>query len=334
MLKPSEITPLNAYILTEAMYVKSIGIWRMLSDLLDYSHASGLPAGVYNMVCGTGKECGEVMATHPLVDMVSFTGSTAVGRHLHATGASSIKRVRTELGGKSATVVLPDATPEQIGMMAANVLQNTGQSCNALTRMLAPKARYEEICQIAKTVFEKAKVTDASDPKGTIESIGPLSSAQQLSKVTSYIQKGMDEGAKLVAGGLGKPDGVPSTGYFVKPTVFADVNNNMTIAREEIFGPVLSIIPYDTEEQAIDIANDTIYGLNNAVVGADQEHALKVASRLRSGQVQVNTTQGSPLSPFGGYKQSGDGREWGNYGFEEFLQVKAINRPRPKKASL
>ena len=299
-----------------------------------YSHASGLPAGVYNMVCGTGKACGELMATHPSVDMVSFTGSTAVGRHLHAAGASSIKRVRTELGGKSATVVLPDATPEQIGMMAANVLQNTGQSCNALTRMLAPQSRYEEICQIAKSIFDKAQVNAASDPNGTIQSVGPLSSEQQLKKVSSYIQKGIDEGAKVIAGGLGTPEGVPSSGYFVKPTVFANVNNDMTIAREEIFGPVLSIIPYETEEQAIDIANDTIYGLNNAVVGRDQDHALKVAAKLRSGQVQVNTTQGSPLSPFGGYKQSGDGREWGAYGFEEFLQVKAINRPPKKKASL
>lgn len=262
--------------------------------------------------------------------MVSFTGSTRIGRHLHSLGAATIKRVRSELGGKSATVVLEDATTKQIAMMAGHVLGNTGQSCNALGRLLAPRSRYTEICQIAKGVFEATKVVAASDPKGKMGNLGPLASQVQFNKVTGYIKKGIDEGARLLTGGLGTPSGVSANGYFVKPTIFADVRNDMTIAQEEIFGPVLCIIPYDTEEQAIEIANDTIYGLNNAVVGADQAHAMEVASRLRSGQVCVNTMNSSNLAPFGGYKQSGDGREWGHYGLEDFLQIKAINRPPSK----
>lgn len=313
VLKPSEVTPINAFIVAEAI------------------HASGLPKGVFNLVCGTGLNCGEVLATHPKVDMVSFTGSTKVGRMLHGKGAATVKRVRTELGGKSATVVLADATQAQIKLMASNVLGNTGQSCNALSRLLAPRSRYEEVVAIAKAAFEGAKVVEATDPNGTMADLGPLSSQMQYDKVTGYIRKGIAEGARLVAGGPERPTGVNPNGYFVKPTVFADCTNQMTIAREEIFGPVLTIIPYDTEEEAIDMANDTIYGLNNAVCGADLEHAMEVASQLRSGQVQVNTTSGNPMAPFGGYKQSGDGREWGAYGLEDFLQIKAINRPKAKK---
>eukprot|EP00463_Aulacantha_scolymantha_P004342 TRINITY_DN5442_c0_g1_i1.p1 TRINITY_DN5442_c0_g1~~TRINITY_DN5442_c0_g1_i1.p1 ORF type:complete len:312 (-),score=54.96 TRINITY_DN5442_c0_g1_i1:223-1158(-) len=276
-LKPSEITPINALIVAEAI------------------HASGLPKGVFNMVIGTGPNCGEILATHPKVDMVSFTGSTRVGRHLHALGASTIKRVRTELGGKSATVVLQDATPKQIATMAGHVIGNSGQSCNALGRMIAPRSRYEEICKIAKNIFESTNVVEASDPTAKFGSIGPLASQMQYDRVTGYIKKGIEEGARLVTGGLERPSGVSPNGYFVKPTVFADVHNDMTIAREEIFGPVLCIIPYDSEEEAIEIANDTIYGLNNGVAGADQAHAMEVASRLRSGQVCVNTLNQSPL---------------------------------------
>jgi len=306
------VTPINAYVLAEAI------------------HASGLPPGVFNMVCGTGADVGEIMATHPLVDMVSFTGSTAVGRHLHAVGAATLKRVRSELGGKSATIVLEDATEEQIRLMATHVIGNTGQSCNALSRLLAPRCRYDEVVEIARAAFEGIRVVAADDASAEAGDIGPLASRQQYAKVRGYIQTGIDEGARLVAGGLEAPPNTPSDGYFVRPTVFSDVNQDMTIAREEIFGPVLCILAYDSEEQAITMANDTIYGLNNAVVGADQEHAMRVAARLRSGQVQVNTTSGSPLAPFGGYKQSGDGREWGEAGLEEFLQIKAINRPKSK----
>jgi len=316
VLKPSEVTPINAYLISEAI------------------HAAGLPKGVFNMVCGKGKDCGEELAVNPKVDMVSFTGSTAVGRHLHALGANQIKRVRTELGGKSAAVIMDDATPQQIGLMAGNVLGNTGQSCNALSRLLVPKSRYDECCQIAKATFESVKVTEPSNPKASRNDIGPLSSRQQLEKVTGYIQKGIDEGARVITGGLGTPPGVSESGYYVKPTVFADVHNKMTIAQEEIFGPVLCIIPYETESEAIEIANDTIYGLSNGVAGSDMERALDIASQLRSGQVHVNSVNQSLLAPFGGYKQSGDGREWGKYGFEDFLQIKSINKPAPKKAKL
>jgi acyl-CoA reductase-like NAD-dependent aldehyde dehydrogenase len=315
VLKPSEITPINAILVAEAI------------------HAVGLPKGVFNMVMGTGPETAELLSTHPKVDMVSFTGSTRVGRLLHANGAESIKRVRTELGGKSATVILDDATPTQIAAMAGHVIGNTGQSCNALSRMLVPESRYEEAVSIAKKVFESVTVTNAMG--GKMGDIGPLASQMQFDKVTGYIQKGIDEGARLVTGGPSRPDGFDH-GYFVQPTIFADVNNQMSIAREEIFGPVLSIIPYKTEEEAIDIANDTIYGLNNGVASADMDRAIAVASQLRSGQVQINTPSGGAgaMVPFGGYKQSGDGREWGSHGLEEFLQVKAINKPKMKKSKL
>jgi len=312
VLKPSEITPINAIYVTEAI------------------HAAGLPKGVFNLVMGTGPEVAQLLAEHPKVDMVSFTGSTPVGRMLHAKGAATLKRVRSELGGKSATVVLDDATPSQIADMASHVIGNTGQSCNALSRMIVPEARYEEAVGIAKKVFERVAVTDASG--GKFGDIGPLASQAQFDKVTNYIKKGIEEGARLVTGGPSRPAGF-DRGYFVQPTVFADVSNKMTIAQEEIFGPVLALIPYKTEEEAIDIANDTIYGLNNGVASADMDRAMKVASQLRSGQVQINTPSGGAgaMVPFGGYKQSGDGREWGAHGLEEFLQVKAINKPKTPK---
>jgi len=312
VLKPSEVTPLNAIFLAEAI------------------HASGLPPGVFNLVNGRGPACGEVLATHPKVDMVSFTGSTAVGRKLHSLGSDTIKRVRTELGGKSALIVLEDAPADQMLKMATNVIANSGQSCNALTRMLVPRSRYEESIAQTKAAFEKVRVVDAREPNGKPGDMGPLSSLQQYNRVRGYIQKGIEEGARLVTGGLDHPEGVPKTGYFVKPTILADVHNSMTVAREEIFGPVLCILPYETEAEAIAVANDTIYGLNNGVVGKDLDHAMGVARQLRSGQVMVNTTDGNIAAPFGGYKQSGDGREWGTYGIEEFLQVKAINKPKAK----
>jgi aldehyde dehydrogenase (NAD+) len=314
VLKPSEITPINAILVAESI------------------HAAGLPKGVFNMVMGTGPETAQLLAEHPKVDMVSFTGSTRVGRILHALGAESIKRVRTELGGKSATVVLEDATTDQIAKMAGHVIGNTGQSCNALSRLIVPESRYEEAVSIAKKVFESVTITDASG--GQMGDMGPLASQMQFDKVTGYIQKGIDEGARLVTGGPSRPVGF-DTGYFVQPTVFADVHNKMTIAQEEIFGPVLSIIPYKTEEEAIDIANDTIYGLNNGVASANMDRAMAVANQLRSGQVQINTPSGGAgaMVPFGGYKQSGDGREWGSHGLEEMLQVKAINKPRSKRKS-
>lgn len=225
--------------------------------------------------------------------------------------------------------MLDDATTKQVANMASHVIGNTGQSCNALSRMLVPASRYEEMVGVAADVFGKVRVTNSAE--GNINDIGPLASQIQYDKVTGYIEAGIAEGARLVAGGPGRPDGFEE-GYFVRPTVFADVNNQMKIAREEIFGPVLCIIPYDTEEEAIAMANDTIYGLNNAVASADMDRAMEVALQLRSGQVQINTTSGGAgaMVPFGGYKQSGDGREWGVHGLEEFLQVKAINKPRPK----
>ena len=317
VLKPSEVTPVNAILVAEAI------------------HAAGLPAGVFNLVMGTGLEVGQILAEHPKVDMVSFTGSTPVGRRLHALGAQTIKRVRTELGGKSATVVLEDATPKQISKMATHVIGNTGQSCNALSRMIVPRSRYEECINIARDAFEKVTISVAHE--GKIGDIGPLASQAQFDKVNGYIQKGIDEGARLVIGGPGRPHGEKfSSGYFVRPTIFADVKNNMTIAQEEIFGPVLSIIPAESEAEAIEMCNDTIYGLNNGVASSSVERAMEVASKLRSGQVQINTPSGGAGMgvPFGGYRQSGDGREWGHWGLEEFLEIKAINFPSTRRSKL
>ena len=316
VLKPSEVTPINAYLITQAI------------------DEANLPPGVFNMVCGRGPDVGQVLATHPLVDMVSFTGSTAVGRHLHALGAQTIKRVRSELGGKSAAIVLEDATEKQICMVAMDVLQNTGQSCNALSRLLVPTTRYAEVCDMVKEIYESVRLVDARDETSGRDDIGPLVSHEQLEKVRRYINIGIrEDGATLLAGGSDVVDvgTVDPQGYFVRPTAFADVTNSMAIAREEIFGPVLSILPYATVDEAVQIANDTIYGLSNAVVGEDEDRALDVAKRLQSGQVMVNAPCGGLRAPFGGYKQSGDGREQGVHGLEDFLQMKAINLPRKSR---
>lgn len=304
VLKPSEITPCCAYIVAEAI------------------HEAGIPAGVFNMVVGAGPGCGEVLASDPEVDIVSFTGSTRAGKQISTAAAPTLKRVRTELGGKSAALMLEDADfktvmPAFIGQLTSN----TGQSCNALSRMLVPRSKYEEAVSIAKDIMEKTKVGRSNDADANI---GPLVSQVQWDRVQGLLEQGIAEGARVVTGGPGKPAGLED-GYFVKPTLFADVKNSMAIAQEEIFGPVLSMIPYDTEEEAVAIANDTIYGLNNAVAGSNKRRCLEVSSKLRSGMVMVNGTSMDFKAPFGGYKQSGNAREWGVAGLDEFLLTKTIN---------
>ena len=291
---------------------------------------------MFNLISGTGIEAGRALASHPGVDMVSFTGSTVVGREIHSLsssvsgggGGGHIKRFRSELGGKSACVILPDATECQIRAMCSDVLENSGQSCTALSRLIAPRDRYGEIIDLANDVFESVRVVEATDASAKRGDMGPLVSQGQLDSVREYMRRGLEvDGARLITGGLEFPPDVPRSGYFVRPTLFADVTNDMIIAREEIFGPVLGVIPYDSEEDAIDITNDTPYGLSNAVIGRDLDHALRVARRLRSGEVKVNTRVGHAAAPFGGYKSSGDGREFGRWGLEEFLQVKAMHVP-------
>ncbi|MGH7896699.1 MAG: aldehyde dehydrogenase family protein [Candidatus Binatia bacterium] len=303
VLKPSEVTPLNAIILAEIF------------------HKAGVPAGVFNLVNGDGPTVGTAIASHPDVDMVSFTGSTRAGVQVAKNAADSVKRVTQELGGKSANIVLEDA---DLAKAVAGGVQacflNSGQSCNAPTRMFVPAAKHAEALAIAKQAAEKVVVGDpASD--GMV--LGPVASKAQFDKIQGLIQKGVAEGAEVVAGGPGKPEGFEK-GYFVKPTVFGNVRNNMTIAREEIFGPVLCILPYQTEEEAITLANDTPYGLSGYVQSGDPKRALAVASRLRTGNVHINGAGPDFAAPFGGYKQSGNGREWGSEGFEEFLEVKAV----------
>jgi betaine-aldehyde dehydrogenase len=302
VLKPSEVAPVNAFI---------------LADIID---AVGFPPGVFNLVTGLGPEVGEALAAHPDVDMVSFTGSTRAGRRVAELASHSIKRVALELGGKSPNVLLDDANfrvAVAAGVGAAYA--NSGQTCSALTRMLVPRSRLAEVEQLAREAAESYKVGDPFE-EGT--RLGPLISSVQRDRVRGYIQRGIDEGAVLVTGGPEPPDSL-ATGYFVKPTVFSNVTRDMTIAREEIFGPVLSIMPYDTEEEAIDIANDSVYGLAAGVWGGE-ERARLVARRLRAGQVRVNAGRYVGGAPFGGYKQSGLGREHGTYGLEEFLEVKAL----------
>jgi aldehyde dehydrogenase (NAD+) len=302
VLKPSELAPLDAIIFAEIV------------------HEAGLPAGVFNLVNGDGPGVGASLSSHPDVDMMSFTGSTRAGQAVMEACAKGIKKVALELGGKSPNIILDHADlPKAVARGMAHMANNTGQSCNAPSRMLAPKARYEEVVQIAATTAKSIKV---QAPEGAEKgAIGPLANANQFQKVQSLIQKGIDEGARLAAGGVGRPDGF-NRGYYVKPTVFADVNNAMTIAREEIFGPVLCIIPYETEEEAIRIANDTPYGLS-AYVQGELPHAREVARKLRAGNVHINGAPGGMGTPFGGYKQSGLGREGGHFGLEEFLEVKA-----------
>jgi aldehyde dehydrogenase (NAD+) len=303
VLKPSEIAPFDAMIFAE---------------ILD---AAGVPAGVFNLVNGDGPGVGTALSQHPGVDMVSFTGSTRAGVLVAQNAAPTVKRVAQELGGKSANILLDDADFEKaVKSGASDVFENTGQSCDAPSRMLVPKARMDEAAATAASV---ANATIVGDPRDEKTEVGPLVSDLQWNKVQALIQKGIDEGATLAAGGTGKPDGIEK-GYFARPTVFANVSNDMTIAREEIFGPVLSIIPYDDEDDAVRIANDTPYGLSGYVSSSDLDRARKVAARMRTGMVHINGAWADSASPFGGYKQSGNGREWGAHGIDEFLEVKSI----------
>ena len=303
VLKPSEVAPLNAFVLAE-----------IINDV-------GLPAGVFNMVSGVGPVVGEAIAAHPDVDMVSFTGSTRAGRRVAELTAGRVAKVALELGGKSANVILPDADLKKaVSDGVGKAFLNSGQTCSALTRMLVPRDKLAEAEQIAAQAAEAMTV---GDPFAESSKLGPLVSQTQWDRVQGYIEKGVEEGAKVVAGGPGKPDGVDK-GFFVKPTVFSDVRPDMTIAQEEIFGPVLSILPYDSEDEAVEIANGTPYGLAGGVWAGTKEHAEQVARRLRTGQVEVNGGAFNPNAPFGGYKQSGVGREYGKYGLEEFLQVKSL----------
>ena len=303
VLKPSQVAPLNAAV---------------LADVID---EVGLPAGVFNLVTGRGSVIGEALALHPDVDAVSFTGSTAAGRRVSEAAAGTIKRVALELGGKSPNIILEDAdlqTAIQDGV--GKCFLNSGQTCSALTRMLVPRARLSEAEQIATAVAEAFK---PGDPFESSTMLGPLVSEDQLEQVRGYIVKGSEEGAKLLTGGAEPPEGLDN-GYFVAPTVFSEVTPQMTIAQEEIFGPVLVLMPYEDEDDAVRIANDSLYGLAGGVWSADEERAKRVARRIRTGQVEVNGGAFNALAPFGGYKQSGYGRELGHYGLEEFLQVKAL----------
>jgi len=304
IVKPSEVTPLNAYILAEVI------------------DGVGLPRGTFNLVPGYGPVVGEAMAAHPGIDMISFTGSTAAGRRVSEVASATVKRVALELGGKSPYVVLPDTSDMQQAVIngVGKCYLNSGQTCSALTRMLVPRERLPEVEAIAAAV---AAATKVGDPFDESTALGPLVSDTQRERVRGYIQKGIDEGAKLVAGGTEPPAGL-DRGYYVQPTVFSEVEPDMTIAQEEIFGPVLAIIPYDDEDDAARIANDSIYGLAGGVWSDDVEHAKQFARRIRTGQVEINGATFNPLAPFGGFKQSGHGRELGHHGLEEFFEVKAI----------
>jgi betaine-aldehyde dehydrogenase len=304
VLKPSEVAPLNAYLLAEAC------------------ESIGLPPGVLNIVTGFGPVVGEAIASHAMVDMVSFTGSLRAGKRVSALAAETIKKVTLELGGKSAFLVLDDAPMDKaIPAGARNAMMNSGQTCSAWTRMVVPRSRYQEALDLAAQAIGSLKLGDPMDPSSRL---GPLISATQRERVEGYIAKGKQEGARVVMGG-GRPAAF-SKGYYVEPTIFADVQPKMTIAQEEIFGPVLSVLPYDTEDEAIRIANDTIYGLAGGVWSADPERALRVARRMRTGQVDINGGRYNPLAPFGGYKQSGIGRELGMFGLEEYFQIKSMAR--------
>jgi len=303
VLKPSEIAPVDATLFAEVL------------------ETAGVPAGVFNLVHGDGPGVGAALSSHEDIDMVSFTGSTRAGVLVARAAADTVKRVAQELGGKSANIILQSAPlKEAVGSGVHNMFHNTGQSCNAPSRMLVPDNSYEEAVAIAAAVAMETRPGDPTDPASDI---GPVISATQYNRIQGLIETGCAEGAKIVAGGPGKPEGL-ETGYFVKPTVFRDVNNEMTIAREEIFGPVLCMIPYSDIDEAVRIANDSDYGLSGYVWGGSREEALQVARKLRTGMVHLNGAPTDVLAPFGGYKQSGNGREWGVHGIEDFLEVKAV----------
>ena len=306
VVKPAEQTPLQDFIMAE-IFAKV-----------------GLPAGVFNLIPGIGTEIGPVMCSHADVDMISFTGSTRAGIKVSESASPSVKRVCLELGGKSPLIITEDADfPAAVRYGVEDVMINTGQTCNALTRMLVPQSRYKEAVLIAKAVAEENVV---GDPLDNNVSMGPMSSMGQRDTVLNYIQQGINEGARLVTGGIELPETI-TTGAYVRPTIFADVDNNMSIAREEIFGPVLCLIPYQDINQAIDIANDTVFGLSSAVYAADTASALNIARRIRSGQCYIQGAYFNTNAPFGGYKQSGNGREWGEEGLMEYVEIKTVIAP-------
>jgi len=303
VLKPSEFSPFSAMVWAEVL------------------HEAGVPKGVFNLINGTGIEVGAALASHPEVDMVSFTGSTRAGTEVAKLAAATVKRVHQELGGKSPNILLDDADFERaVKAGVLHVFENSGQSCNAPTRMLVPANRLAEVEAIAKKTAETVTV---GDPTSAEIQVGPVVSKIQFERVEDYISKGIAEGAKLVIGGEGRPEGLKK-GYYVKPTIFSNVNNNMLIAREEIFGPVLAILPYQTEEEAIRIANDTPYGLQAYVWSNDLARANRVGRRIRAGRITINGKSGDMSTPFGGFKKSGNGREWGEHGLRDFLEVKAV----------
>ena len=311
VLKPSEEAPFSAYIWAEVM------------------EAAGVPAGVFNMINGTGPEVGAAISSHPGIDMVSFTGSTRAGVEVAKAAAPTVKRVAQELGGKSPNIILEDANFQTaVGGGVKHVMQNSGQSCNAPTRMLVPAGRMDEAITIAKAAAES---TSVGDPNGN-SNIGPVVNKTQWEKIQRLIKAGIAEGATLVTGGPDRPDGLDK-GFYVKPTVFANVTNDMTIAKEEIFGPVVSILGYKSVDQAVKIGNDTEYGLAAYISGTDMGKIREVASQLRAGQVSINGGGGDMTAPFGGYKMSGNGREWGDYGFHEYLETKAVLGYTPKQAA-
>jgi aldehyde dehydrogenase (NAD+) len=303
VLKPSEFSPFSAIIWAEVM------------------HEAGVPKGVFNLINGTGIEVGAALASHPEVDMVSFTGSTRAGTEVAKLAANTVKRVHQELGGKSPNILLDDADFERaVKAGVLHVFENSGQSCNAPTRMLVPASRLAEVEAIAK---KTAQAVTVGDPTSNEIEVGPVVSKIQFDRVEDFISKGIAEGAKVVFGGEGRPEGL-SKGYYVRPTIFSNVNNNMLIAREEIFGPVLAILPYQTEEEAIRIANDTPYGLQAYVWSSDLARANRVGRRIRAGRITINGSAGDMKTPFGGFKKSGNGREWGEHGLRDFLEVKAV----------
>ncbi len=302
VLKPSEESPLSSIV---------------FSEIVD---AAGFPKGVFNMLNGDGPGVGSQMSSHPDIDMISFTGSTRAGRLITKAAAETIKRVTLELGGKGANIVFADADEKAVKRGALHCFNNTGQSCNAPTRMLVERSFYDQAVDIAAATAEATKV---GDPRENGRHVGPVVNKLQFDKIQDLIEVGINEGARLVAGGTGRPEGL-NRGFYIRPTVFADVNNDMTIAREEVFGPVLSMIPFESEEEAVQIANDTVYGLTNYVQTQDPAKGARVARQLRSGMVRINGKSEARAAPFGGYKQSGNGREGGIWGLEDFIEVKHV----------